>query len=214
MYLAVRLFIVVGTAPRRIGRVRGPGFARIAALLLALGGGRALAQVSVDPAPVYHGSFGMSPSSGTIDRRTGGASLAVHRGHLFPVRGSNGIFPDRERIIIALGESSFGLAAGMLKASHGGAVLTYRASRTDGGGIRSFRIRRVGDREYRVQFSVRGLDLSRLNFENPVCLPMAVVVGDDDGFLGVVVSRSSFRAPRFSIPRSCDAGGTWPWARK
>ena len=64
-------------------------------------------------------------------------------------------------------------------------------------------------------FTLTGLALTRLLVENPVCVPTAVIVGDDDAASGIdLCSRScstpNFNARRIVVPaKPCNAG--WPW---
>ncbi len=197
--------------------------ARIAiALSLVLcvsGERRASAQVVSPPTPIYHGVLGFLPAKGKIDRTTGIASLKVHHARFLLSPVSDGIFPDREPILIALGGSNFGIDAGMLKPSHKGKLLTYRAPKGTTSGIITFRIKQIAGPgpagasrgAYALNFALKGLNVALLNVQDPLCLPMAVIVGDDDGFSGVVVTSPSFQSKTLSVPRDCDAGGNWPW---
>ena len=188
--------------------------------LLTCGARASVAQVVC---PIYHGVLGFLPAKGKIDRTTGVASLRVAHARLLLNPTSDGIFPDREPILVALGQNNqnnFRLDAGMLKASHNGKVLTYRAPRNTTSGILSFRIWQIAGPgapgasrgAYGLRFTLRGLDLGLLNTQYPLCMPMAVIVGDDDGFSGVTLTRPSFQSRHFSIPKDCDpTSGGWPW---
>ena len=87
-------------------------------------------------------------------------------------------------------------------------------------GFRLFRIKQLSDAScapgirrpcYSVSFTLTGLDLSPLVLQNPLCLPMAVIVGDDDGFRGIFLTRRGhFMSPHVAIPRPCTPP-TWPW---
>jgi hypothetical protein len=196
------------------------GLVAVLALVLLVAGERgAVAQLVSPPTPIYHGTLGLLPARGKIDRTTGIASLKVRHARLLLSATSDGVFPDREPILVALGENTFNLGAGMLKASHGGKVLSYRAPRNDPSGILSFRIWQVvgpgaagaSRGAYGILFTLRGLNIALLDVQDPLCLPMAVIVGDDDGFSGVVLTSPSFQSRHFSIPEGCDAGNTWTW---
>ena len=80
-------------------------------------------------------------------------------------------------------------------------------------GVRSFRMHHnPEDSFYTVNFKVMGVDFQRLNVEDPLCRPLAVIVGDDDGFVDVSVTSPSFTSPRVSLPRTCiDPSAGWPW---
>ena len=192
----------------------------LALALCVLGGRRAIAQVVSPPTPIYHGVLGFLPAKGKIDRTTGLASLKVNHARFLLSPTSDGLFPDREPILIALGPSNFGIDAGMLKSSHKGKVLTYRAPRGTTSGILAFRIWQIAGPgpagasrgAYGLRFTLKGLNVALLNVQDPLCLPMAVIVGDDDGFSGVTLTRPSFQSRHFSIPKDCDpTSGGWPW---
>lgn len=91
----------------------------------------------------------------------------------------------------------------------------YRAKAKTAGprAVTYFRLTPQADGTYLVRFKLRGLDLSRLLVEDPVCTPFAVIIGDDDGFSGVAITSPSFRSPRVAIPSNCDIGDDWPWIR-
>src|SRR5438067_259754 len=65
------------------------------------------AQVGPPPggSPVFHGVLEVLPANGTIDRATGDAVLKLHRWRLLLVPNSNGIYPDTERVLIAIGKT-------------------------------------------------------------------------------------------------------------
>src|SRR5439155_25696281 len=105
---------------------------------------------------------------------------------------TNGLHPGSERLIVAIGEgqNDFYLAPGSLQVSRGGSVFRYRASRDERkkpSGLRSFRMIKhpagadcspLDPCSFRVSFSVWGIDLSALFFNDPICVPIAVIVGD------------------------------------
>ena len=97
----------------------------------------------------------------------------------------------------------------------GGLSYVYRAKAKTAGprAIMYFRLTPQVDGTYVVRFKIRGLDLSRLLVEDPVCTPFAVIIGDDDGFSGVAITSPSFQSPRVAIPSDCDIGDDWPWIR-
>jgi hypothetical protein len=200
--------------------MRKYGMAAVTAFVLVVSGGRAaVAQVLSPPTPIYHGVLGFLPAKGKIDRPTGVGSLKIGHARLLLSPTSDGVFPDREPILVALGDNVFTLPTGMLKASPSGKVLSYRAPQNDPGGILAFRIWQIAGPgaagasrgAYGIRFTLRGLNIPRLDVQDPLCLPMAIIVGDDDGFSGVVLTSPSFQSRNFSIPRDCDAGNTWKW---
>jgi len=176
----------------------------------------ASAQVTVGATPVHHGVLDVRPARGTFDPEGGTATLKVGRWKLIITPDSNGIYPDQETVVIAIGEQSFSLPPGSLRASRNGKVFSYRAPKGDASPvpqpIRSLRIKRARDGSYAVRFSLVGIDLSQLILQDPVCMPTAVLVGDDDGFTGVSYSRPTFESRRLKVPSDCDVGNDWPWA--
>ena len=182
-------------------------------IALTVGALPARAQIVTGATPIHHGSLDMRPASGRFDPRTGIATLRVHHWRLKPAADSNGIFPDHEEVVVALGDDSFVLPAGSLRVAKGrGEIFLYRAPHDAGPrAIRSFRFARRADGAYLVSFVLSGVDLSRLVTQDPACLPMAVIVGDDDGFSGAYLTRPSFHSHHVSLPGGCDVGNDWPW---
>ena len=182
------------------------------AVVLTLAAATARAQISTTATPVYHGTLRiLRPAVGTFNTSTGIGTLRVRGWQLELNQGSNGIFPDQEPIVVALGDESFRLDAGSLKRSRNGKVFRYRAPPEAGQrGIRSFRIARRASGIYLVSFTLIGVDLSQLVLANPVCRPLAVIVGDDDGFTGAdLMTRPAF-SRHLTVPRACPEN-TWPW---
>lgn len=164
-------------------------------------------------APVFHGVLDVRPVRGRIDPGTGIARLNV-RGWLFLTEpGSNGIFPEHEDVLVALGdENTFTIPAGELDASASGRRFSYRAKLASGArGIRSLQLVRRPDTWYKVRFQLQGLDLPALLTQDPVCMPMALIVGDDDGFTGIDLTRRSFTTSRLRVKGACQSDTEWPW---
>jgi hypothetical protein len=179
--------------------------------------------------PLWHGFLDVKPVRGTItnlDRMT--ANLNV-RGWLFlPSPDSNGIFPTQEDVIIAIGgpprENVLTVPRGLVRANPTNTRFSYRGQVAAGTrGVRSVRIRRKPDKSplkgwYSVEFKVRGLDLLDLYDQDPVCVPIAFIIGDDDGtpssgptVLGIELTRKNFESKRFRVRGLCDSGQAWPW---
>ena len=164
--------------------------------------------------PVFHGVLQLVPATGRMDRKAGTGTLVIRGWSFIPNPDSNGVFPDREPVLIALGNDSFLMGAGTLHVSHRGRLFTYHGLYAAGGrGVRSFRMHHNPDDSfYTVSFKLTGVDLEKLNGEDPLCNPLAVIVGDDDGFVDVVVTSPSFESPRVLLPRTCiDPSASWPW---
>jgi hypothetical protein len=174
----------------------------------------ARAQIAPSPDPIYHGVLRINPAVATLDLSTGTATIKVRRwGLLINPQESNGIYPDQEPILVAIGEADrFYLAAGSLKPMRKGKAWTYRSQLKVGErGIKTFTIKRLPDGSYLVRFKLMGVDLSRLIFElEGVCISTAVIVGDDDGFTGISVTRKNTRTRRVLIPDECEPQ-EWPW---
>jgi hypothetical protein len=180
-----------------------------AAVLLA--GAEAGAQ-----APLYHGTLTIRPARGGIDKANGIGSLKVNNWDLLLNFNSNGIFPDREPIIVAIGETErLVIPAGEVRASRNGKVFTFRNPKVPRG-VRFFQMRKLKDSagaqaRYRVRFSLVGIDLSGLLIEFPLCKSLAVIVGDDDGFEGVDLDRpGGFARSKVRVLGACQAQ-EWPW---
>jgi hypothetical protein len=163
--------------------------------------------------PKFHGDFAMRPAGGSINRRNGNATLKIRNWTFEPAAASDGIYPDQEPIIVAVGEDTFRLEAGKLRANRKGTAFVYRASAKETPrGVRLLRLGRLSDGSWTVRLVVGGVDLSRLNLEDPICRPMAVIVGDDDGFGGITLTSPSFTSRRVVIPLPpCDVSGEWVW---
>lgn len=183
------------------------------ALALLLPSLTARTVVAGDPSPVFHGNLDIYPVRGHItDSDNLTANLTVHRWLFLPDPGSNGIFPEREDVLIAMGENKFTIPGGAVRANGKATRFSYRTQMSPGSsGIQSVRIVRRHDGWYAVQFKLRGLDLQELDDQDPVCLSFAFIVGDDDGFSGVELTRKSFQSRKFRIRGMCDASNSWPW---
>jgi len=193
-------------------------FRRIVAVLVACivwCAGDAAAQVQPPVIkPLYHGVLQLVPAIGRMNRKAGTGTLVIRNWTFIPNPDSDGIFPEREPVLIALGDDSFLMGAGALRVSHRGRLFTYHSKQAPGGrAVRSFRMHHnPADSFYTVNFKVTGVNLEKLNGEDPLCSPLAVIVGDDDGFVDVVVTSPSFESPRVSLPRTCvDPSASWPW---
>ncbi len=162
--------------------------------------------------PVYHGELAMKPAGGAINRRNGNATIKIRNWTFKPTALSDGVYPDQEPIIVALADDNFRLEAGALRANKKGTTFIYRSTaKKTPRGIRLLKLSRLSNGTWGVRLSLVGVDLSRLNLEDPICRPMAVIVGNDDGFGGVSITSPSWTSRRVEIPSTCDVGGSWPW---
>jgi len=167
-------------------------------------------------APIYHGTLKIRPARGGIDKDHGDGSLRVNNWDLLINDESNGIAPDREPIIIAMGDTErLVIAAGDVHASRNGRKFTYRNPEAPRG-IRFLQMRQLKDpagakARYRIRFALVGIDLSALLIEFPVCKAMAIIIGDDDGFSGVDLDRpGGFNRSLVRVMGACQAE-SWPW---
>jgi hypothetical protein len=181
-------------------------------LFVALAAASVSAQPVTTATPIYHGVLDVLAARGTIDPMSGLATLKVRGWRFLPEPGNDGVYPDQEPILIALAENNFYLAAGAAKATRHGTRFRYRAPRnTTTRGIRMLRMLERHDGTYLVSFTLTGIDLSQLTISDRACVPMAFIVGDDDGFHGASLKRPSFTSRALFVPGGCDETADWPW---
>jgi len=188
------------------------------AALVALLAVPAHAQVTTPGSPkaVFHGVLDVLPARGRFDYDTGDTSITVRRWRFLPSPDTNGVFPDKEPILIAMGDNMFLLPAGSVVASHHGKWFHYRAPRgTPPPAILSFSMKLRKEGSYGVNFHIDGAEFSRLGLEDGFCVPTAVLIGDDDGFNGCTFTRPGFlksvRSPRIRIPGKSCIPAEWTW---
>ncbi len=169
------------------------------------------AQVSITE-PIFHGILTVNPGRGKLDLETGNGILKASRWQFDLYPDTNGIFPDQEPLLLSIGEENFRLAAGKLT-TRNQRVYSYVAKPAPERGIRMLRLMRHTDGSWGVRFVLQGIDLSAMFVNDPVCRPLALIVGDDDFFNGVKLTRKSVSSRRVRIPSDCDVGGGWPWIR-
>src|SRR5437867_8155010 len=118
----------------------------VAVLVLLLGARVASSQAPPGGPPVHHGFLDLVPAGhGVLNRTTGNATLTVHGWRYIVANDTNGLRPESERLIVAIGQgqNDFYLAPGSLQSSRGGSVFRYRAPRDERKsptGLRSFRM--------------------------------------------------------------------------
>lgn len=182
----------------------------LGALALAL----AAAASTLGQTPVYHGQLMVRPARGTINLDSGSASFAVRGWELKPASNSpsGDIDPATQPVLIAIGsETSFVLPVGQMHASRNHKRFAYQTKTARG--ITRLVLVHQGDGNWRVSFQIVGVDLSTLLVNDPpVCLPMAVIVGDNDGFSGISFDRPKpFPSKLLTIPGFCTTEQGWPW---
>ena len=172
-------------------------------------------ETAPDVIPIFHGQLGFTPARGRIDRnRSRGylATLAVRQWALIPESNSNGISPGTETILVAVGEKSWTLDSTRLFESKRGGTWTYkRKGKPPSDGIQSMRIRRESDGSFSLRFVVAGIDGTPLDTGDPICVPFAFIIGDDDAFTGINLSSPTFSSRKLRVPDLCDAD-SWVWA--
>src|SRR5205085_8496401 len=105
---------------------------------------------------------------------------------------------------------------GPLKASRSRRTFAYRAQRGSATrGVQMFRITLRNDGYYNVRFTLVGVDMSPLETTVPWCVPLAIIVGDDDFFNGVSLdSPGLFTSKHVVVKSSCNLDNSaWPWIR-
>jgi len=189
--------------------------ATLLAAVIVLLAGRSWAQ---NATPIFHGALGIRPAVGTIGlkKNVGIANIKIKGWNLVLYPTSNGISPTTEQIIVAVGDSErLVIQAGSVKASRNGKRFTFSDPKTPRG-VRSLKIVQytrgcLGLACYKVSFSLVQIDLSTLVLESPVCTPMAIIIGDDDGFSGVQFARPGLVGPKIRVQSKCDDVNNWPW---
>lgn len=162
--------------------------------------------------PIFHGRLTAGSGKGRIDPNTGNTTFSIRRWGLKLTSDSNGIDPAVEVMIIAVAEESFRIPEGMLKRSRSGRRFTYRT--TTNRGVRMIQLTRDAEGGWRIRFTLAGVELSSLLvLDPPLCLPLAVIVGDDDGFTGVSFDKPKpYPSSVLTIRGVCSDVVGWPWA--
>ena len=190
--------------------------ATLLAAVIVLLAGRGWAQTA---SPIFHGLLGIRPAVGTIDlsqNSPGIANIKIKGWDLVLRPDSNGVSPTTEQIIIAVGDSErLVVQAGTVKSSRNGKRFTFNDPKTTRG-VRSLKIVQytkgcIGLACYKVSFSLVAIDLSALVLESPVCTPMAIIIGDDDGFSGVQLARPGLVGTKIRVQSACNDVNNWPW---
>ncbi|GEM_PF-1659217 len=175
-----------------------------------------------DPAraepPKYHGCLRLRPAVGPFDRSDGNTRIAATNWQwdLSPI--SRGIAPASEQITISLGgdQNAFVIPPGAVTAKRHGTLFVYKGPRGQPRGITRLRMKMVTPLRYQVSFELKGVDLSQLVFQSDACLPVAIVVGLDDGFNGAEMVRpgglNALQSRRVRLTGACNVDTSqWVW---
>jgi hypothetical protein len=144
------------------------------------------------------------------DRPTAGqASFTVRGWEFLLAADTDGIDPANEPFSLDVGEERFLIPAGSLRVSRNGRKFRYK-TRTDRGVQQLLLVRTTEG--VRVTLKVVGVDLSSLLIADPpLCLPFAVIIGNDDGFSGVSFDRPKpYPSKLLTLPGFC-VPDDWPW---
>ncbi len=149
---------------------------------------------------------------GLINLDSGQASFKVVGWEIIPPSNSNGIDPGTEPVTIAIGDQErFLIPAGQMKVLRKGKRFLYKAKSDRGVQLLKLAWTKAGT--MKMTLKIAGVDLSPLVIADPpICLSMAVIIGDDDGFSGVSFDRPKpFPSRLLTIPGFCTPQD-WPWA--
>jgi hypothetical protein len=187
---------------------------RSSILGLMFGLALALPSIARSQTSLVHGQLSVTRAArGTIDLDSGNAAFKVKNWEMLLADASNGVNPASEPFTIGIAEERFLIPAGRLKASKNGKRFTYR-DKSISRGIQQLKIVRTAAGPIKVSFKIVGADLSGLIIgDPPLCLPFAVIIGDDDGFSGVSFDRPKpYPSRLLTIPGFCKDTTEWPWA--
>lgn len=182
-------------------------------VLTALSAVRLAAQVTSSISSRFHGTLELRVATGRIDPVSGSAAFALHRWIVRPTPDSNGVFPSLEPMLVAVGEDGFRVEAGAVHERRKG-VFVYRSDAGVERGVRSLRFVARRDGSYLLTLKLAGVELSRLTLQSPVCVPVALIIGDDDAFSGLLFSRASFRSRRLRLAEACLPNENWQWLER
>jgi hypothetical protein len=184
---------------------------RTALLALALAGGTASTAWAQET--INNGQLRVTRAAkGKIDLDTGQASFKIRGWEVLLDDDTDGVDPANEPLTIGLSEERFLIPAGKLQASRNGRRYRYKANVDRG--VQSLTLVMTPGGPIRVTMKLAGVDLSSLLIADPpLCLPFAVIIGNDDGFSGVSFDRPKpFPSKLLTIPGFCVDVADWPWA--
>lgn len=160
-----------------------------------------------------HGQLRVTRAAkGQIDLNSGQAVFTIRSWEVLLAADSDGIDPTNEPITIGISEERFVIPAGQLRGKPGGKRFRYKA-KVDRG-VQQLKLVRTAAGPIRITMKLVGVDLTSLVIADPpVCLPFAVIIGNDDGFSGVSFDRPRpYPSKLLTIPGFCDDAQEWPWA--
>lgn len=153
-------------------------------------------------------------AKGQINLTSGQASFKIRNWEVILDDESDGVDPANEPLTIGIAEERFLIPAGELRASRNGKRFRYKTV-TDRG-VQQLKLVRLSQDTLRINVKLAGVDLSSLTsglIDPPVCLPFAIIIGNDDGFSGVSFDRPKpFPSKLLTIPGFCTDNTEWPWA--
>jgi hypothetical protein len=169
-----------------------------------------LALAAAQPASALDAQFisnlAVRPASGKLDITSGLMGLEIHRWRWVPAAGSDGIDPASEAITLMVGTDTILLPAGAVAESRPG-----RYSHRDRSATRGFtrlRMKRGADGAWIVSLRVAGMDETPLVNQVTVCVPFAMVIGNDAGVSGVDLDRPrGVDSPRVKLRGFCQIEG-------
>ena len=160
-----------------------------------------------------HGKLRVARAAkGQINLTSGQAGFKIRNWEVLLADGSNGVNPADEPLTIGIAEERFLIPAGELRASRNGKRFRYKTV-TDRG-IQQLKLILTPQGPIKVTMKLAGVDLSSLIIgDPPLCLPFAIIIGDDDGFSGVSFDRPRpYPSQLLTIPGFCTDNAEWPWA--
>ncbi len=192
----------------RFGERRLGAMVRVLVALVLAAAAAAHAQTQIDAGQLRINRAGR----GTINLDSGQASFKVVDWEIIPPSDTKGMDPVNQPVTIAIGDGErFLIPTGTIKARAKGKRFVYKAKTERG--VQLLKLAWTPAKTLKMTLKIAGVDLSPVVIgDPPVCLPMAVVIGDEDGFSGVSFDRPKpFPSRLLTIPGFCTPQD-WPWA--
>lgn len=181
---------------------------RVLAALVLMAASAAHAQTQIDAGQLRINRAGR----GTINLDSGQASFKVVGWEIVPPSDTKGMDPATQPVTIAIGDGErFLIPSGTIKVLAKGKRYLYKA-KTDRG-VQLLKLAWTPAKTLKMTLKIAGVDLSQVVIADPpVCVSMAVIIGDEDGFSGVSFDRPKpFPSRLLTIPGFCTPQD-WPWA--